>query len=153
MPKPPDSPKPDPLAREVDRLLAGLSTLGAEPETAPRPPIRAPRTRPTPARRRTDPSRVDLVALWARVVLGVVLGAVITQWPYPHACGLGLLQYLGAVAMVMVTGTWIAVISWSRRHAAGHILALLLILWGIALVTYEILPRVGYAALRWSWQC
>jgi hypothetical protein len=153
MPKPPDSPKPDPLAREVDRLLAGLSTLGAEPESAPRPPIRAPRSRPTPARRRTDPTRRNLAALWARVVLGIVLGAMITQWPYPHACGLGLLQYLGAVAMVMVTGTWIAVTSWSRRHAPGHVLALLLILWGIALVTYEILPRVGYASVRWAWQC
>jgi hypothetical protein len=153
MPKPPDSPKPDPLAREVDRLLAGLATVGAQPESTPRPPIRAPRSRPTPARRRTDPSRGDLAALWSRVALGVGLGAMITQWPYPHACGLGLLQYLGAVAMVMVTGTWIAVTSWSRRHAAGHVLALLLILWGIALVTYEILPRVGYAALRWSWQC
>jgi hypothetical protein len=153
MPKPPDSPKPDPLAREVDRLLAGLSTLGGEPEAAPRPPIRAPRSRPTPARRRTDPTRRNLAALWARVVLGIVLGAMITQWPYPHGCGLGLLQYLGAVAMVMVTGTWIAVTTWSRRHAAGHIFALLLMLWGIALVTYETLPRVGYAALRWSWQC
>jgi hypothetical protein len=153
MPKPPDSPKPDPLAREVDRLLAGLATLGAEPESAPRPPIRAPRSRPTPARRRTDPTRRNLAALWARVVLGIVLGAMITQWPYPHACGLGLLQYFGAVAMVMVTGTWIAVTSWSRRHAPGHVLAPLLILWGIALVTYEILPRVGYAALRWTWQC
>jgi hypothetical protein len=153
MPKPPDSSKPDPLAREVDRLLAGLSTFGAEPESTPRPPIRAPRSRTAPARRRTDTTRRDRAALWARVLLGVVLGVMITQWPYVHTCGLGLLQYLGAVAMVLVTGAWIAVVSWSRRHATSHVLALLLILWGIALVTYEVLPRVGYAALRWSWQC
>jgi hypothetical protein len=157
MPKPHDSSKPDPLAREVDRLLATLAGVGVkpEPQSDPRPLVRAskPRPAPPPARRRTDPTRRDLDALWARVALGVVLGVMITQWPYPHACGFGLLGYFGAVAMVMVTGAWIAVASWSRRHVAGHVLALLLILWGIALAAYEILPRVGYAALRWTWQC
>jgi hypothetical protein len=33
------------------------------------------------------------------------------------------------------------------------VLALLLVLWGIALAAYEILPRIGYAAARWNWQC
>jgi hypothetical protein len=66
---------------------------------------------------------------------------------------MGLVQYLGAVVMVLVTGAWIAMAAWSRRHATGHVIALLLILWGIALATYEVLPRVGYAALRWTWQC
>jgi hypothetical protein len=135
--------------------LASLAGVGAKPDPDPRPQTRAPKPRatPPPARRRTDPTRRDLAALWARVALGVVLGVMITQWPYAHACGLGLLQYLGAVAMVMATGTWIAVASWSRRHVPGHILALLLILWGIALAAYEILPRVGYAALQGTWQC
>ena len=155
MPKPQDSSKPDPLAREVDRLLASLAGVGAKPEPESRPQPRAakPRIMPPPARRRTDTTRRDLAALWARLALGVVLGAMITQWPYPHGCGWGLLQYFGALAMVTVTGTWIAVASWSRRHATSHVLALLLILWGIALAAYEILPRVGYAALRWNWQC
>jgi hypothetical protein len=156
MPKPQDSSKPDPLAREVDRLLASLAGVGAKPETHPAPRASAPpkpRATPPPARRRTDPTRRDLAALWARVALGVVLGVAITQWPYAHACGLGLLQYFGAIAMVMATGTWIAIASWSRRHVPSHVLALLLILWGIALAAYEILPRVGYAALRWTWQC
>jgi hypothetical protein len=155
MPKPQEPSKPDPLAREVDRLLASLAGSGPKPEPDPRSQTRGPKPRsaPPPARRRTDPTRRDLGALWARVVLGVVLGVMITQWPYAHACGLGLLQYFGAVAMVLVTGAWIAVASWSRRHVASHVLALLLILWGIALAAYEILPRVGYAALRWTWQC
>jgi len=156
MPKPQDSPKPDPLAREVDRLLASLAGAGAKTVSNPAPTLAStprPRAAPMPVRRRTDTTRGDLAALWARVALGVVLGVMITQWPYPHACGIGLLQYLGAVAMVVVTGVWIAVASWSRRNAASHVLALLVVLWGIALVTYEILPRVGYAALRWSWQC
>ena len=98
-------------------------------------------------------SRTDLVALWARVSLGIVLGAMMTQWPYPHGCGFPLAEYFGAVVTVVLAGTWIASISWQRRHAAVHVLALLLTLWGVALATYEILPRVGYAAERRDWQC
>jgi len=172
MPMPLDSSKPDPMAREVDRLLAGLSHLGSKsdpkpeprPDGDPRPRTSAPKSSPAPARRgprpasrptrRTDAvTRTDLVALWARVLLGAALGVMMTQWPYVHACGLSLVEYLAAVTMVVVAGAWVAVASWARRHAAVHFLALLLILWGIALVAYEILPRVGYAAQRWSWQC
>jgi hypothetical protein len=152
------------MAREVDRLLAGLTTLGARPDAGPaddqRPRSSAPRATPAPARRaprasrRSDAlTRQDLVALWARVLLSAALGVMITQWPYVHACGMPLVQYLGAVTMVMVAGAWIAVSTWTRRHVAGHILALLLLLWGIALAAYEVLPRVGYAAQRWHWQC
>jgi hypothetical protein len=148
------------MAREVDRLLAGLTTLGAKPGAEPDRRARGGAPRPAPARRapraprRSDAvSRADLVALWARLLLGSALGVTITQWPYVHACGLPLVEYFGAVAMVMVAGGWIAVASWTRRHAPVHVLALLLVLWGIALVAYEILPRVGYAAQRWHWQC
>jgi hypothetical protein len=98
-------------------------------------------------------TRGQLAALWARVGLGVLLGGMITQWPYLHGCGLPLLEYFGAITMVIVAGGWIAVASWTRRHAPTHVLALLLVLWGIALAAYQILPRIGYAAERWSWQC
>ena len=87
------------------------------------------------------------------VGLCILLGGMITQWPYLHGCGLPLLEYFGAITMVIVAGGWIAVASWTRRHAPSHVLALLLIVWGMALAAYEILPRVGYAAQRWSWQC
>lgn len=98
-------------------------------------------------------TRGERLALWARVVLGIVFGGVMTQWPYPHDCGLPLLGYLGAVAMVSVAGVWIAVVSWNRHHGIVHILALLLCLWGIVLATEQVLPRTGYAAERWAWRC
>jgi hypothetical protein len=155
----PRGPKPDPLSREVDRLLAGLSTLGAQPSHDDRPPSRA----ATPARVASRPApraapaagatRGDRAALWARLVLGIVFGGLMTQWPYRHECGLPLLGYLGAVAMVMVAGTWIATASWSRRHALIHVLALLVLLWGMVLVAQQVLPRIGYAAERWAWGC
>jgi hypothetical protein len=71
----------------------------------------------------------------------------------PHGCGLPLAEYLGAIAMVMVTGGWVAVASWSFRSAPSHILALLLLLWGVALAAAQVLPRIGYAAARLSWHC
>lgn len=143
------------MAREVDQLLASLAGRRAQPDDAQRSDAR-----PTPAPRRasrpktrSEATRGDLAALWARVGLGILLGGMITQWPYLHGCGLPLLEYFGAITMVIVAGGWIAVASWTRRHAPSHVLALLLIVWGMALAAYEILPRVGYAAQRWSWQC
>jgi heme A synthase len=87
------------------------------------------------------------------VFLGLVLGGLMTQWPYPHGCGLPLLGYLGAVAMVMVTGAWIAVVSWKLRHVVAHILAFVILFWGIVLVAERVLPRIGYAAEPASWRC
>jgi hypothetical protein len=154
------------MAREVDRLLAGLTNLGTQPDRPARPLSTAPTpaTTPKPAtpRRSSRPrvarpteatARRDHIALWARVLLGIVLGGMMTQWPYPHGCGLPLAGYLGAVAVVMVAGAWIAVASWSLRSAPSHILALLLLLWGIALAAGQVLPRIGYAAARLSWHC
>jgi hypothetical protein len=148
------------MAREVDRLLAGLANLGtgADSDHRPRSGVPTPvtvsgRGAPHVARRTQGPTRADHVALWARVLLGAVLGGMMTQWPYPNGCGLPLVEYLGAVAMVMVAGGWIAVVSWRLRNAPCHVLALLLLLWGIALAAGQVLPRIGYAAQRWSWQC
>lgn len=159
MPKSPLDPQRDPMAREVDRLLAGLATQGARSSGDHRSPSSAPtsghmafRGAPRPAQPAAV-TRGERLALWARVVLGIVFGGVMTQWPYPHDCGLPLLGYLGAVAMVSVAGVWIAVVSWNRHHGIVHILALLLCLWGIVLATEQVLPRTGYAAERWAWRC
>jgi hypothetical protein len=154
------------MAREVDRLLARLANIGTQPdrEATPRLPARplstaltpatAPgRSAPRVARSTEATTRGDHIALWARLLLGIVLGGMMTQWPYPHGCGLPLAEYLGAIAMVMVAGAWIAVASWSLRSAPSHILALLLLLWGIALAAGQVLPRIGYAAARLSWHC
>jgi hypothetical protein len=44
-------------------------------------------------------------------------------------------------------------VSWKQRSAAAHVLALLIVLWGIALAAERVLPRTGYAAARASWGC
>ena len=151
------------MAREVDRLLAGLAHLGAEPvrpdrdarplSTGPTAATARRRRSPRVARPTEAPTRPEHIALWARLLLGLVLGGMMTQWPYPTACGLPLAGYLGAIAMVMVAGAWVAVASWSLRSAPSHVLALLLLLWGIVLAAGQVLPRIGYAAAPLSWNC
>jgi hypothetical protein len=111
------------------------------------------RRAPRAPRRTQTPTRAEQIALGGRVSLGAGLGGMMTQWPYPHGCGLPLAEYLGAIAMVMVAGAWIAVASWSLRSASSHFLAFLLLLYGIALAAGQVLPRIGYAAERSSWHC
>lgn len=153
--------RPDPMAREVDRLLAQLARAGADsgPEpSAPNGNGGAPRPISQPrvfgVRIATGaPSRGDLAALWGRVLLGVGLGVLMTQWPYSHACDLPLLSYLGAVAMVLLAGGWIAFESWRLRNGPAHIVSLILLFWGIVLAGEQLLPRIGYAADPARWRC
>jgi hypothetical protein len=100
-----------------------------------------------------DLARRQALWLWGRVVLGSALGLGLTQWPYPRACGWSLAGYLGAVAMVMVSGAWIALASWRLRKGGVHLLAQILVYWGFVLAAEQILPRIGYAAQTATWRC
>jgi hypothetical protein len=93
------------------------------------------------------------LALGGFPALGLALAILITQWPYASGCGWPLAGYLGAVAMVLLTGLWIALVSWELRSVAAHVLAFLMLLWGMALVAERVLPRVGYATQRADWSC
>jgi hypothetical protein len=146
------------MMREVDRLLAGLARVGgAGPDRPPwegRAPVqRARRFVGVASSKTAPPTRADLIALWARVLLGLGLGGVMTQWPYPTACGWPLIGYLGAVAMVSLAGGWIAFESWRLRNGPAHLLSLILCFWGIVLAAEQLLPRMGYAADRANWHC
>ncbi|GAC1516417.1 MAG: hypothetical protein NVS1B4_11260 [Gemmatimonadaceae bacterium] len=83
--------------------------------------------------------------VFARLVLSVALGVAMLFWPYAARCGVGLLAYIAATAVVAGSGVWSAV--WTWRHGAGraHVLSLLIFLWGMLLAGIEILPRSGYA--------
>jgi hypothetical protein len=160
MSKPPRS-QPDPLAREVNRLLAQLEHSGpraAHNGSAPHDQTPTPRPAPLPKSPRvgtssSSPDRRGLIALWGRVLLSVGLGAVMTQWPYAHGCGLPLLGYAGAVSMVMLAAAWIGFSSWRLRRGLPHILSLILFFWGIVLAAEQLLPRIGYAAESAAWRC
>lgn len=161
MPKPPFRVQPDPIAREVDRLLAKLPGADADQRrngagsikspTFPRPAITVGVARAEQAG--PDLSRVELVGLWARVLLGVVLGVVMTQWPYSRDCGFPLLGYLAAVSAVAVAGGWLSFATWTYRSPVAHVIALILVFWGIVLFAEQLLPRIGYAADHAAWTC
>ena len=91
-----------------------------------------------------------------RTVLVVALSGAIVFWPYAASCGLGLSGYLAAVATVALGGLWIAALSWHHRMPVTHGVAMLVLIWALAISARETLPRIGYArpdAARAGWRC
>jgi heme A synthase len=138
----------------VDRLLAQLSG-SQQPAAAPAPPSSSGPRRAITRVSSSKPavSRSVRVGLWARAILGLALAVLITQWPYERACGWPLAAYFGAVGVVLLSGLWIAMVSWELRSGAAHVLAFLMLFWGMALAAERVLPRVGYATQRADWSC
>lgn len=93
----------------------------------------------------------------ARLALAVALGVGISFWPYAARCGPGLFYYLAAVGAVIGGGIWSSIWTWRHRSVRGHLLSLLVVLWGGVLAAQEVLPRIGYAipteAHPATWMC
>ena len=85
------------------------------------------------------------VGTWVKVGLGVLIGIGIAPgvWPYSHGCGLRVMFYLLGVTTVIAAGVWASVSSWRRRLGFAHVISQMLIIWGVLLMTREVLPRVG----------
>jgi len=145
----------DPDALAVERLLRQLrqGSGGAVPPPRPQQHRRAPSVAARGQPRRARLHLPSVGGVWVRVALGAVLGAALTQWPYPGTCGAWLGLKIGAIAMLAIAGTWAATTSWRRRMAAAHIAALLIMAWGLALLTHEVLPRAGSWSDPAPWLC
>ncbi len=142
---------------EVDRLLKRLPAAdptlgrgGAEP-TVRRPAVAAGGATPSLEVRATGR---EWLGTWVRVILGLLVGIGVAPgvWPYTHGCGLRLIFYLTGVATVIAAGLWSSISSWRRRLGLAHVIAQVLIVWGILLMTREVLPRVGPKAQA-VWLC
>jgi hypothetical protein len=135
--------------KKVDRLLEGASDEALLPaKSAKTPQARAEAI--------AVQKSTSTLGVMARLVLAVALGVGMLFWPYDAKCGLGLAGYLAATGVVTAAGVWSSIWTWRHRSSRGHILSLLLILWGGLLSAIEILPRVGYAKpdkLRPGWSC
>jgi len=135
--------------KKIDRMLEGASDEALLPA----------KNAPTPAARAEAVAKqkgTSTLGVMARLVLAVALGIGMLFWPYDAKCGLGLAGYIAATGVVVGAGVWSSIWTWRHRSARGHILSLLLILWGGVLGAIEILPRVGYAkpdAARPGWSC
>jgi hypothetical protein len=159
--KQPQRPKVDPLAAEIDALLKKLphADPGLKGEGAPRPgnvPSAAPQSGAPPTRTRDRPppsSRKGILALWGVVLLGVVFGVALTQWPYRSDCGWPLYGYSAVVALLLIVGAWGGLASWRQRIGAAHLVSTLVVFWGLVLAADVILPRIGYAVDAATWRC
>ncbi|UCF39724.1 MAG: hypothetical protein JSW43_08205 [Gemmatimonadota bacterium] len=137
----------DKLLRQLPHADPSLGAAQARSKRPPPPTSRPPLT-PTGPKRRSSP-----LGVWVRVLIALVLGVAITQWPYRHDCGLASVPYLLIAAMIVVMSTWAAAGSWKHRLPVAHVLSFGLILWGLAVAAHDVLPRVGYAKAEGSWAC
>jgi hypothetical protein len=78
------------------------------------------------------------------VGLGVLLSAAMPYWPYSHAWSWGLLLYLCAVELIVVTGIWGAKLTWDAHLPAAHTVAVGTVIWGLGLIAAETVPRIAY---------
>jgi hypothetical protein len=97
--------------------------------------------------------RRALLGTWFWFALAALLGVGLLQWPWPHACGMRLYGYLGAIGLFGVASLASFVRSWRTRSAVVHWLSLGLLGWGVFLGAREILPRIGYAKDVRTWEC
>lgn len=161
MSKPPDKEKQrdwDKELAEVDRLLAKLPhadpTLGRGQAPVHKPGTPgaahpAPGHKPAPG----PAAPPQPLAVWLRVGLGLLAGLAMTQWPYTHVCGLKSMFFLVGAGAVVAAGVWGAWGAWRRRMGWANGLSIGVLVWGLALVTFEVLPKVGYAAKAATWFC
>ena len=132
--------------RKIDKQME--KAAAAEPA----PPPRAPAPGAAPALPAGTRAPIDVgqrprssFGVFARLGLVVALGVGMIFWPYGARCGPALALYLGAVAVLIVGGSWSAVSSFKYQSPRAHVLSLLIVLWGIMLGSMEVLPRIGYA--------
>lgn len=99
----------------------------------------------------------DSAGAWLRLLLVVALAGALQFWPYARGCGIGLYEFLGAEGTVVLGALWVSMHSWRRRVASVHAIALAMMLGGAAMLSLEIMPRVGYArpdpARPAGWAC
>lgn len=149
------------LAR-IDRQLASLSDEALEHaatssasdgvERSPRPApaggtatAAAPVPAPGPAAPSVAPKQPRRWVLYVRLAIALALAVGIIFWPYGTRCGAPLAGYLAGVGAIVVGGAWTALWSWRHRAGMTHVLSLLILLWGLGLASWQVLPRVGLA--------
>ena len=135
--------------KKIDRMLEGASDEALLPSKS----AKTPQARAEIIEKQRTTSTLGVMA---RLVLATALGVGMLFWPYDAKCGVGLAGYLAATGVVVTAGVWSSIWTWRHRSSRGHILSLLLVLWGSVLAAIEILPRSGYAKpdpSRPGWSC
>jgi hypothetical protein len=136
----------------VEKLLRQLPqadpTLSGERRVVPKPP--AP---PAGSQAAGRGQPAGWQRAWGWTALAAIIGVGLTQWPYARSCGFPLLGYGAAVVVFLVTALRAAHASWRDRRGLAHVVALLSVIGGLALVAEVVLPRAGYARDVATWRC
>ena len=91
--------------------------------------------------------RAAAIGAGARLILVFALFGALAIWPYANNCGAGWFGYVGAEAVIVAGGLWVAFTTWRYRLPKMHALSLVIILVGLVLIASEVLPRTGYASV------
>ena len=91
--------------------------------------------------------RAAAIGAGARLLLVFALFGALAIWPYAKDCGAGWFGYVGAEAVIVAGGLWVAFTTWRYRLPKMHALSLVIILVGLVLIASEVLPRTGYASV------
>lgn len=147
---------------EIDRLM-GVDSGAKNPSPTPAPtPSALPRggDSPQPARSgsatpASPPGRPTrgAAATWLVALLGPLGAVALAIWPYPKACGTGLLLYLVGVLAVFGASIWTMRLAWTGRRAAAMVVGIVTLVAALALAALEVSPRVGYARTSLTWTC
>ena len=141
----------DSTDKVVRELLKQLPHADPDLRGDPTPPeIRRQRQTPGPIMKPKPPG---WQRSWGWVALALVLGACLSQWPYPRSCGYPLYGYFAVVVLLPVVAVRAFTASWIDRRAVAHAVALLMVLGGVAYGAEVVLPRVNYARADASWRC
>jgi len=98
------------------------------------------------AQERTQ-QRAAMIGAGARLILVFALFGALAVWPYENTCGWGWFGFLGAEAVIVAGGLWVAFTTWRARLPKMHALSLVIVLIGLILIAAEVLPRTGYASV------
>ncbi|HSY83950.1 MAG TPA: hypothetical protein VK807_19465 [Gemmatimonadaceae bacterium] len=139
--------------KRIERAFDGLPPLPPVPSPAQLKARRASERRTLERTLERQERTAMIVGTGGRFVLVFALAMAINFWPYGHACGFGLFTYLFAELLIIIGGLWTVAWTWRHRMVRGHAVAMVMVLWGIALVAAQVLPRVGYAAEAAKWWC
>jgi hypothetical protein len=123
--------------KNIEREFDGLPPL---PSPAA---IRARRASERRTLEKTLERRIQRAAIFGTIgrflpVLALVIG--INMWPYPHACGIGLWAYLGALTIIVAAAIATIIWTWENEMPRAHGVAIVLALWGVALITAHVVP-------------
>lgn len=139
--------------RDWDKDLAAVDkAIESWKATTPGTGPAAPKQAPVVVAQAAEP-RKGVMATWLRVLLVLAFAVAVPFWPYPRTCGINLFLYMGVITLLVIAGLWGAANSWGRRLGVAHVLSLLTVVWGLALLAAEVLPRIGYAAHQAQWMC